>query len=71
MLRLHTFIDPKTIEAEANDSFLFKLLVGGLSSGIAQSIFAAILIFFQCVGINRLSNRNRIDRQASLIPGLI
>ena len=59
------------MQAQETDSWLFTLIVQALPSGMAQSIFAAILVFLQAMAINHISNKNRLARQPALIAGML
>lgn len=71
VLRSHSFISPTVVSADASGSWLYSLVLSILPSGLAQSIFAALLVFFQASAINVISNKNRLARQPALLSGML
>lgn len=71
VLRSHSFIAPTTAVASPTDTWLYSMVISALQSGIAQSIFAVLLVFLQATAINVISNKNRLPLQPALLSGML
>jgi|TARA_R110000737_G_scaffold353393_1_gene404811 hypothetical protein len=71
ILRVKSLITPVGYTVGTEDTFLVKGLFDWVSSPLLQSILAIILVYVQCIYINRLVIKHRLAPQITLVPGLI
>ena len=70
VIRINSFISPKTYAIQESDSIVTKAIFNNLESGLGQSIIALLLIYFHILFINRFVIKHRLSNVITLLPGL-
>lgn len=69
VLRLKCFISPRPSHDFAENG-IQELIIGSISSPLAQNILATLLVFLQAVFLNRLVIKHRLANEITLWPGV-
>lgn len=70
-MRLKSIYDPVAYTLKDSDGFLIKEFYSFVSSPLAQSIIAILIVYINCLLINRTVIKNHISRETTLISGML
>jgi hypothetical protein len=70
-MRLKSLYQPIPYIVKDSDSYLVKQFFQYVSSPTAQAILAIIIVFINCLLINRTTIKNHISKENTLVPGML
>lgn len=71
LIRINSLLAPNSYIVSETDSIITKTIFSFVSSPIAQSIVAMLLVYLQAVYINRIVIKNRLAPEITLVPGVV
>ena len=71
LLRLSGLIFQKDLLVSEHSSYLYKSIASWFGSSAMSCLFASVVVFIQCLMINRVCIKHKIGRDQTLVPGLI